>query len=742
MRVSQLNYGAIKNAYAAQFGARQAEIAVDDQRNYKDYAATAYGLSVAKATTDFIFDLAETGVRMWAAIDTEIQQNDAQEASLAWTRASLDIQGYINQHDADDTFMEYNEDGTITFSPEAQKEIDSIIDGYMNPDWHPDIQKQFRAGAGKFIAASASDMIDRDYQNQMAGRDTRFQQRLGDALTVGVANDDGYAAIDSVIDSATWLNEDSREALRYEWHHSQDVGTWNQAIAGYIERGDYTGGREYIKSLVASGKINVGSEEYNTLQNYLASGFATEKARVASEAQNYATEALAGGTSPATVRKTIEAETEARGYSAEFRESAMDGVDIAQASYAYSAIQDDLTSLLNGYSTINDLQTFKNEIKDGKYSYLFEGIEGEADKLIGNIIDPAIKSLQDQMKAIDKSMEDNFKKEADAILAGNYKPSDKVYLISSYAGQNPTLQVLARGYIDKINADLLTDSQQIIYDNWDKLAETRIKDAAGDAWGKEGGMPYMQKLVDFRSNMQKFIQSHADDLTDDMLNDFAVQQLGLLLSSDIDSINEAARLGSGEGTLIEAGARVIAHPIEGDFSYNTNKLGQAIDAVLSPEMRNEMILNPDTGAWESTTDTGENLWNQMLVLEYTLLNEEGILATKTYPMADEEGNVYTYPVSEDKDGNKYIIDKEGLFRQAPDSTEWELIRPFNPAKTSDRQEEQPDILLRHTKSDGNQFWHGGTWYTVSKLDPDSDIGQAYGMYRRTYKGRIPNAEEK
>ena len=157
-----------------------------------------------------------------------------------------------------------------------------------------------------------------------------------------------------------------------------------------------------------------------------------------------------------------------------------------------------------------------------------------------------------------------------------------------------------------------------------------------------------------------------------------------------------------------------------------------------------MIIHtdPDTGAWESTTDEGENLWNQMLVLEYTLLNEEGILATKTYPMADAEGNVYTYPVSEDKDGNKYIIDKEGLYRQAPGSTEWELFRPFNPAKTSDRQEEQPEILLRHTKSDGNQFWHEGTWYTVSKLDPDSEIGQAYGMYRRTYKGRIPNAEER
>ena len=742
MRVTQLNYNAIKNAYSAQFGAKQAAITVADQRDYKDYTKNSYALSVASDTVALATDLAVKGVKMWHAIDTEIQQNDAQEASLAWTRASLDIQGYINQHDVDDTFMQYNEDGTITFSPEAQKEIDSIIEGYMDPDWHPDIQKQFRAGAGKFIAASASDMIERDYQNERAGRDTRFQQRLGDALTAGIASNDGYAAVDSVISSATWLDDYSKEALRHEWHHSQDVGTWNQSIAGYIERGDYTGGREYIKSLVESGKIYAGSEEYNTLQNSLASGFATEKERVATEARNYAAEALAGGTSPNAMRNTLEAEMEARGYSEEFKEAGRDGAGIAQASYAYSAIEEDLTSLLNGHSTINDLQTFRKEIKDGKYSYLFEGIESEADKLIGDIIDPAIDDLRDFMDEIDKSIEDDFKKNADAVMAGDYKPSDKIYLISGFAGQNPSLQVLARGYIDKINDNLLTDSQKLIFDNWDKLAETRIKDAAGDAWGKEGGMPYMQKLVDFRVNMEKFVQSHTDNLTDDMLNDFAVQQLGLLLSSDIDSINEAARLGSGEGTLVEAGARDILHPIEGDFGYDAKKLGQAVDAVLAPEMRNEMILNPDTGAWESTTDTGENLWNQMLVLEYTLLNEEGILATKTYPMADEEGNVYTYPVSEDKDGNKYIIDKEGLFRQAPDSTEWELIRPFNPAKTSDRQEEQPEILLRHTKSDGNQFWHEGTWYTVSKLDPDSEIGQAYGMYRRTYKGRIPNAEER
>ena len=738
MRVTQLNYSAIKNAYAAQLGAKSAEVAVGDQQSaqrYLDSTRVTQMLSLG-------MELGSAAMQMGKGIYKLKSDADAAEASTALTTAIPELTAYIEEWNNRGGAIDVDADGNITPKPGFMEGFRSILEGRLNEDWTPEVQKQFMQGGTKLASSTLADAISTSAAGFRESRTKNELLEVGFGVDADIAAGGGYENTDRAINAMTGIDSYTRENLRIEKHRAVDVGTWNQSIAGYIERGDYAGGREYIKSLVESGKINAGSDEYNALQNNLASGFSAEKARVATEAQNYAAEALAGGTSPNAMRSALEAEMEARGYSEEFKEAGRDGAGIAQASYAYSAIEEDLTSLLNGHSTINDLQTFRKEIKDGKYSYLFEGIESEADKLIGDIIDPAIKDLRDFMDEIDQSMEDDFKKNADAVMAGNYKPSDKIYLISSFAGQNPSLQILARGYIDTINDSLLTDSQKLIFDNWDKLAETRIKDAAGDLWGKEGGMPYMQKLVDFRVNMEKFVQSHTDNLTDDMLNDFAVQQLGLLLSSDIDSINEAARLGSGEGTLVEAGARDILHPIEGDFGYDTKKLGQAVDAVLSPEMRNERILDPDTGAWESTTDEGENLWNQMLVLEYTLLNEEGILATKTYPMADAEGNVYTYPVSEDKDGNKYIIDKEGLFRQVPGSTEWELIRPFNPAKTSDRQEEQPEILLRHTKSDGNQFWHEGTWYTVSKLDPDSEIGQAYGMYRRTYKGRIPNAEER
>lgn len=739
MKVSQLNYGAIKNAYASQFGARQAEISISEQKAQKKYTEKAVMLEGIQMGLD-VLSIGLNGMGKAYQLGVEA---DTAEASTALTAKVPELTAYLETAEANGGVWDIDEDGHATMKPEVAEGLRNIVESGINPRWAGSVQDQYKAGAVKLMSAWSEDSIRADIQSKEASRAENGLILVNEGAKADIASDDGYANVDSAINAMTWLNEYDRENLRIEKHQAVDTGRWNRIVSEHAVSGDYSGGKAYIDGLVKSGEITVGSEEYNTLINALNNQYSVAKSNVATEAQNYATEALAGGTSPATVRKTIEAETEARGYSAEFRESAMDGVDIAQASYAYSAIQDDLTSLLNGYSTINDLQTFKQNLKDGEYAYLFEGIEGEADKLISDFIDPAIKDLREFMDEIDKSMEDNFKKEADAILAGNYKPSDKVYLISSYAGQNPTLQVLARGYIDKINDNLLTDSQQIIYDNWDKLAETRIKDAAGDAWGKEGGMPYMQKLVDFRTNMQKFIQSHPDDLTDDMLNDYAVQQLGLLLSSNIDSINEAARLGSGEGTLVEAGARTLANPIEGDFSYNTNKLGQAIDAVLSPEMRNEMILNPDTGAWENTSDAGENLWNEMWAIEMSMLNNDPPIAvTMPSPMIDDEGNIYTYPVTEDKDGNKYAISKEGLLRQTPESAEWELFRPFNPAKTADRQEERPEILLRHTKGDGNQFWHEGTWYTVSKLDPDSDVGQAYGRYRQTYKGIIPNAEER
>ena len=126
-----------------------------------------------------------------------------------------------------------------------------------------------------------------------------------------------------------------------------------------------------------SGKINAGSEEYNTLQNNLATGFSTEKARVATEAQNYAAEALAGGTSPNAVRNQIKAEAEARGYSEEFIKAADDAVDTAQLSYAASVISEPLADLYSGTMTASDAKDFKKELQSGEYSLIFDGIEDD-----------------------------------------------------------------------------------------------------------------------------------------------------------------------------------------------------------------------------------------------------------------------------------------------------------------------------------------------------------------------------
>ena len=613
MRVSQLNYGAIKNAYAAQFGARQAEIAVDDQRNYKDYAATAYGLSVAKATTDFVFDLAETGVRMWAAIDTEIQQNDAQEASLAWTRASLDIQGYINQHDADDTFMQYNEDGTITFSPEAQKEIDSIIDGYMNPDWHPDIQKQFRAGAGKFIAASASDMIDRDYQNQMAGRDTRFQQRLGDALTVGVANDDGYAAIDSVIDSATWLNEDSREALRYEWHHSQDVGTWNQAIAGYIERGDYKGGREYIKSLVASGKINAGSEEYNALQNNLASGFATEKARVATEAQNYATEALAGGTAPATVRKTIEAEAEARGYSAEFRESAMDGVDIAQIGHATNTISEPLADLYSGTMTAEDAKAFRKELQTGEYSVAFDGIEDQKEAYI-NAIDEYIKAAEENERGAKTSDINAFRNTLGGVL-------------DAYNNGSMSFEIAKTTMLDLAAADGTLAAQIALESELGKLYKTEVPEIWKNSF--DMGFDTIESFIDDMDIEPVEKVKLKNDLRAYGISWFAGRKGNTISQGDFDRLIDDMTLMANQEAFKaldhyedERPATAIQFGINYQVADSTYK--DNLDYILDPTTVSGVFTNRETGGYSFVDERTERMANDMVGIGYAMGAAAGI----------------------------------------------------------------------------------------------------------------------
>lgn len=686
MKVAQLDYSAIANAYQSLFGSKQAEVAVADQKSYKRYMDKAHSLQKAASVFEGAVKLGTAGYDLYNAIDTYNMEKDAQEAAAALGDAALQLKDGMNrvkigegtggigggsgtvggvptggatptsdsggtgEGSGGGTLTERLPDGSVDLSPDAAGLFDEIIGGYRNPDWHPDVLKQFDEGAEKLRRGFLSDAIDSDWASTFDALNKGFLDNLESAIEISAASPaNGTKAIDDVIASATFLNDAQKKYYSDTAYAAYDDKIQRNTVAalGQILAKDRM--TDYISNLP------IGAEEKNALYSLGAATIAQMESIVEGTASNMMTELLNQGVLPEDARLQVESYARMQGLSEEGVDIAIDGINSAQKAYAMDTVSGEMTRLMNGYMSLDEIKEFDSALNPtGRLGVTFYGIEDQVATIRDDFINPAIESYN---TAINDATEDEIKRfEADcnAILASDaYSIKEKNDYIVTRSMNNPALWAKAKELQDKLMEQVFDPACESLIDRWDPMVESILKKAAGDAWGTERGIKYMSDYVGFRNDLMAWGMAHSDKGFTEQDLDAYIQ--GTLLPYYLGKAMDAA------GGLEELAEDDVSLVTAGVFSDDTSRLGDYVELALDPQMAGTVIPDSSTGGYRFTTGDGPaQLYAEAYTLLSTGLNNMGIVATQIYPFEDADGEAYPFPIARDADGREFALGKKGI----------------------------------------------------------------------------------
>ena len=749
MRIAQVDYSAISNAYQAQFGAKQAALTVADQKSYKRYMDKAHALGTASSVVNGLISLGQEGMNLYAKSAEYAIQNQGLEAEQGAQDAATQILATREGFEGPKTQKD-EETGTVSFVPELQEQIDGIIEGYRNENWAGEVLEGYDGATHRLTNDALRDTILGEYRDNQAARDSRWLDTLNDAIKISAASPlNGTQAISDAIRSATWLSSEQKAYYLDQAMDSYRDQLRRNQVTAFGRIGDRDEGMSYIAALP------IGEDEKTPYYNLLNTTLSSMGESVTNTARSMGAEMLAQGVMPLEARKSVMAYAESQGLSTEFMENAKKGFDLAQGTFALNAVRDEMTSTISGYTTIGDMKDFKARLMpSGDLAYLFDGIESTRDQIISDIIDPRIEALETSYQDAKDEIVEGYKTWAEALLASDYKPSEQIDLLLAWAGDNENLAPLADGYIDRIVDNVLQGPTKEAYDTINDLFLEVAKKAAGNKWGKAGGVEYAKRFLQAKSGFANYLLANLDRVAEDpsLLTEQGMRYLGNIIGGGIDAIEDINDLGSAEGPSFIR---------EGIVDVNTDRMKKVVDTVLSEDMANDIFVDPNTGRWTFSSDGGYNVWNEQVTILTSMLNSREIFATDIEPYQDAEGNVYSYPIATDRDGSRYRVDGSGgLLKEQSDGT-WRLILGYGRAAgyeedpdthgvismsirgeeedtgaVTEIQPQKPEFLIRR-RGGTVDFWYNGQWYDVNSLDPYGQILAEYQAYAYSNRGPYP-----
>ena len=793
MKITQLDYSAIRAANSAQANANSMALAVETQKHnnlmtkynveYTDkYIKAVNKENNAKRWIQFGTDVANLALK-GAEIGIKYKdQADGETASNAITDAADALNNTYNQEYQNNAASFFDADNNIVKPQAIIDQENAIRNSIQNLNIGNGKKEEALAAVDEMFSKAWSDVGEQLAGREIQARNEAWTTRLNDALevdsTLGTP-DNGL----EMIQNTGWLTPAEKDNYSLQYKNSFEARVQSNEVSRLARESGEETANDYIKGL------SIDETAKNTLYSLADSIAKDGDENAQGNMQSYVQQQLEKGIFPVVIAEMVEPQLENMDPS---RREAVETV--MHQEFYKNALQEfnwpaDMSSL-----TGPELKTLSDDIND-RGTALLPDMKTELAAMKAAVQKELDTRTTANAKANVQSMDLVF----DAVGAGTISPAAGLAMIREipvYNDSDTSDDEKAAEYMKKLadQENFVPQHVQYTYKNRISLLEDSIKQTLGlDIKNAEDYGTFIQYADQARSYVLDYIwNTPAEDITAASLNEAFDRANEIFLGGTIQELEEIRSDNEGR-TLIQQGFSDLG---TGYLEDVTNLLMQMPEGMIS--------LNPN-GQYESPSPLVTNYWGELEIAERNLVQQLNLgdpknWTTTPYKRTNADGSTteVPIPVLQSPDGTRYTIVGNEFLKQEKDNDQWDVITTINksaplpaddtitPPTAEQIQEGQDsidvsnppdiddykdpwvlptpqevqqgqqsvvidededafahladeggDIRIRRVKGQGTQFYHNGIWYRVNQLPENSPILKAYDEYMKTFTGTIP-----
>ena len=800
MKITQLDYSAIRAANSAQANANSMALAIDQQRHnnlmtaanvvYTDKSVKSSqriynaqkDLREAQKIGNSLKEVASLAGQVWKIAATKKDEADGETASNALTDAADALNNTYNQEYQNNAASFFDADNNIVKPQAIIDQENAIRNNIQNLNIGSRKKEEALAAVDEMFGKAWSDVGEQLAGREIQARNEAWTTRLNDALevdsTLGTP-DNGLA----MIQNTGWLTPAEKDNYSLQYRNSFEARVQSNEVSRLARESGEETANDYIKGL------SIDETAKNTLYSLADSIAKDGDENAQGSMQSYVQQQLEKGIFPVVIAEMVEPQLENMDPS---RREAVETV--MHQEFYKNALQEfnwpaDMSTL-----SAPQLQELKTNVEE-RGTALLPDMPTELNAMKASIQ----KELDTRTTANAKGNIQSMDILNAAVDAGYLAPSAAIAQIREsaiYGDSDTSDDEAVSEYIKEYGnkSQFVPQQYKSLYTDLVTLYEDSVKNVLGIDMDD----PEQRKLyIDYADQGRAYILDYfyntpAEKITAADIKEAFNRANEIFLGGTIQDL-EAIRSENEGRTLIQ----------QGFSNLGTGYLEDVTDLLM--QMPEGMIsLNPN-GQYESPSTLVTNYWGELEIAERNLVQQLNLGDPKNwtvtpYKRTNEDGSIteVPIPVLQSPDGTRYTIVGNEFLKQEKDSNKWDLVTTINksaplpaddtitpptaaqiregqesidvsnppsldsykdpwvmPSPEDVRQgqravvidddegafshlaDEGGDVRVRRVQGEGVQFWYSGRWYRIDELPESSPILKAYDEYIKTFEGSIP-----
>ena len=793
MKITQLDYSAIRAANSAQANANSMALAVETQKHnnlmtkynveYTDkYIKAVNKENNAKRWIQFGTDVANLALK-GAEIGIKYKdQADGETASNAITDAADALNNTYNQEYQNNAASFFDADNNIVKPQAIIDQENAIRNSIQNLNIGNGKKEEALAAVDEMFGKAWSDVGEQLAGREIQARNEAWTTRLNEALevdsTLGTP-DNGL----EMIQNTGWLTPAEKDNYSLQYRNSFEARVQSNEVSRLARESGEESANAYIKGL------NIDETAKNTLYSLADSISRDGDENAQGNMQAYVQEQLSKGLFPTVIAEMVKPQLE--------------NMDPSRREAVVKTMnQEFYKNALNEFNWPSDMSTLTGpQLRDLKAD-----VEDRGTALLPDMPTELNAMKASIQKELDTRTTANAKGNIQsmdilnaAVDAGYLAPSAAIAQIREsaiYGDSDTSDDEAVSEYIKEYGnkSQFVPQQYKSLYTDLVTLYEDGVKNVLGIDMDD----PEQRKLyIDYADQGRAYILDYfyntpAEKITAADIKEAFNRANEIFLGGTIQNL-EAIRSDNEGRTLIQQGFSDLG---TGYLEDVTNLLMEMPEGMIS--------LNPN-GQYDSPSPLVAEYWTELDIAERNLVQQLNLgdpsnWTTTPYERTNEDGSTtkVPIPVLQSPDGIKYTIVGNEFLKQEKGSDQWDVVTAINksaplPADdtitppTSDQiregqsgidvsnppdiseyddpwvmpspdevaqgqravivddnegvfshlADEGGDVRVRRVQGEGTQFWHNGIWYRVNDLPENSPILKAYDEYMKTFEGSIP-----
>ena len=674
MKITQLDYTAIRSANAAQAQANQMKINVEDgtrrtQLTRYDVDTTDRYIKAVrterrnKSILDTVMGVVDIGLEIaGSAIDAK-NKADAEESTYAMTQFSNDLDQRYTDLIRSDASAFYDEDNNLKVPDVVdswKQEMLSQIDGMNVSNAYKD---QMRTNLDRLFEIGQSSAVEqltgREFENTLMTYDMSRE----DALKVDTSQPDpspsqGYA----LIDGAGWMTPQEKATAKAQYDKDFTARVQSNTAAEIARSKGADEARGYVDSL------GLDEEDSSTLYALIGDVVTQTEASADAKVRRDIAFQLDNGIHPVVARTRVESEIEKM---PEYvQESATHELDLA--IYANGLKMMGITSDKDISSYMGDeLMDLQNRLDRGGEAY-FPGLENEVRVLKGLVSEQYSELAASDSEANIKTQDLNFSMWQQGLISWR-DCYNGIMRAQDLNGDGKDVEH-AGSLIDRMQGAYVPD----VWKDYNKNREEGLKDlieqaASLDIDDPEDKAVLDQKLLDARASvLSYFANTPAEKMTQEGIDAAYQRATENVIGETITSLERIEETGR---TLVQQGAQELNL---GNLSQVTSLMMSAPEGAIRVETVNDPGQTTEHMAVYFGEDTYQRMWSEETVLTIDAVRDGGLGDIENHRIEplwvgdEEDGRYVPIPVMVLENGDRLMVYGESVWRMPAGGSGWKI----------------------------------------------------------------------